>query len=173
MSGIRLHHPSFRAAEGTTLTYVVELPLSFTVTKEGGRDRSAEPCPRCAKPHRNKSLHLDIDANGDVIVAPAIYAQLQTVPTMAGLEMVNEVKSPPPLFIGAVPKDKSRIVEAPLSGLPAADLITPASNRYENRDRLLAPYQPVVEKLQDEFDRKQTKKQREKRKLFVSTRRES
>lgn len=173
MSGVRLHHPTFRAAEGTTLTYVVELPLTFTVTKVGGRDRGATPCPRCDKPHRNKSIHLDIDAQGDVIVAPAIYETLQTIPTMAGLELVNEVKNPPPLLIGAVPKDKARIVEAPLSGLPAADIIMPATNRYENRDRMLKPYVPVIEAQEEHLDRKKTAKLREKRKLFVSTRKES
>jgi hypothetical protein len=129
MAGVRLHHPTLRAGEGTTLTYVVELPLPMMTQRL---------CPVCGKVHGNKAIHLRLDGNGDVIVSTEVFAALLTV-FLGGLEVANEIDKPPPLFLGAVHKDKERIVEAPLNrDNTAAALITPARTKYENRDRLHA-----------------------------------
>jgi len=165
LSGIRLHHPTLRAGEGTTLTYVVELPLDYA-KEEGARDRTKQNCPTCGKPHLRKALHLHLDAAGDVIVAPAIYEQLKSIPTMAGLELSNEVAEPPPLLIGAVHRDKARIIEVPLSGNGKAH-ITPEHTKYEARDRLQAPFVPVLDELNLKADKKASVKRREKKSTFI------
>lgn len=158
MAGIRLHHPTLRAGEGTTLTYVVELPQAY------GQPYN---CPACGKLHARKALHLRLDGNGDVIVSREIYLSLQQV-YLAGLELVNEVPNPPPVSIGAVAKDKERIVESPLNrDNTAAEIITPARTKYEGRDRLEAPWRPVLERLNETLDRQKADELREKRRLYV------
>lgn len=128
MPGIRLHHPQYRAAEGTTINYVVETPQEYPVPYN---------CPACGVQHDRKAIHLRLDSNGDVIVSQQVYEALLTVPTMAGLVLENEVSNPPDLFIGAVDRDKERIISAPLNAAAkAADKINPASTKYENRDRM-------------------------------------
>lgn len=157
MGGVRLHHPTLRAGEGTTLTYVVELPQAYPVPYD---------CPGCGKTHDRKAIHLRLDANGDVIVSEEVYAKLQEV-FLAGMEVANHVASPPPLVIGAVPKDRERIVEQPLSGLPAAQTIIPGRTRYESRDRLLAPFAPLIDAAAERADRAATAANRTRRRLFV------
>ena len=173
MPGVRLHHPTLRAAEGATLTYVVELPLDYaTGNKPGARDRGNEPCPTCSDPwgmtkkvvtHRRKALHLWIDAKGDVIVAPAIFEQLKTVPTMAGLVLVEEVKTPPPLRIGAVNRDKARIVTA------TSEHIAPSKHKYDAEKTMWAPLVPAMDEIRERLDRKETAKKAEKRTIFITT----
>lgn len=160
MSGIRLHHPTLRAGEGTTLTYVVELPLEWEAITPT-RNRSQENCPTCGVPHARKALHLHLDANGDVIVAVPIYTQLLKVPTMAGLELVHEVKEPPPLSIGAVHRDKNRIVQA------TSEHIVPEQTKWQARDKIQAPFVPVLDELNTKLDVVATKKKREKRRIFT------
>lgn len=129
MSGIRLHHPTYRAAEGTTINYVVETPQAYPVPYD---------CPACNVTHARKAIHLRLDSNGDVIVSQPVYEALLAVPTMAGLVVENEVENPPDLVIGAVDKDKERIVSVPLNADETpADKITPASTKYENRVKAL------------------------------------
>jgi hypothetical protein len=168
LAGIRLHHPTLRAGEGTTLTYVVELPQPYADNgKPGARLRSETPCPTCGKPHANKAVHLRLDANGDVIVSPAVYLALQSA-FLGGLELVNDVADPPELFLGAVHQDKQRIVEVPLNRDNGhAPLIVPERTKYEGRDRLEAPFRPLVEAALLADDKKQTKLLRLKRRLFT------
>jgi hypothetical protein len=170
MSGIRLHHPTYRAAEGATLTYVVELPLDFKVNASG-QSRADKPCGTCQKTHARKSLHLRLDGNGDVIVSKTIFNRLKTVPLMAGMELVGEVDKPPAVRIGAVDLDKQRIIEAPLNrDNAAAATIKPGATKYEAERRIWSPFRPIFESLLEHDDREQTKKRREKRTLFVPTR---
>ena len=161
MSGIRLRHPTLRAGEGTTLTYVVELPLEWEAVTPT-RNRANEPCPTCAKPHRRKAIHLHLDSGGYVIVAVPIYEQLKTIPTMAGLELANEVPEPPPMSIGAVDRDKARIVEA-----SAQDFIVPGQTKYQARDKIQAPFVPLLDELNTKLDKVATKKKAEKRRIFT------
>lgn len=137
MPGIRLHHPTLRAGEGTTLTYVVELPQPMLTQRT---------CQACLKVHANKAIHLRLDAEGDVIVSPEVYVALQSA-FLGGMEVVNEVPNPPPMFLGAVEKDKERIVEMPLNrDTASAPLITPSRSKYENRDRLLKGLAALLKK---------------------------
>lgn len=128
----------------------------------------AYDCNACKKTHQRKAIHLRLDGNGDVIVAPAIYEELKTV-FMAGLEVVNEVASPPPLMIGAVDKDKERIVEQPLSGYMPAHKINPSETKYDGRARLEKPWLPILDALNLDLDKQRAAKQREKKKLYVVT----
>jgi hypothetical protein len=148
VSGVRLHHPTLRAGEGTTLTYVVELPQPYSTTpKPGARLRGEILCPTCGKTHANKAVHLRLDAHGDVIVSPAVFLALQSA-FLGGLEVANKVEDPPPLFIGAVAKDKERIVEMPLNrDETGAPIITPSRTKYQSRDLMEAPFEPIKEKV--------------------------
>lgn len=167
MSGVRLHHATYRAAEGATLTYVVELPQKY--------HRGYYDCPSCGKQHSHKAIHLRLDGQGDTIVSQQVYKQLATktdgqlsVLDLAGLQVMNEVKEPPPLIIGAVAKDKERIVEAPLNPqAKAEDKITPGRTKYESRDRMEEVLKPVKEAKLEAKDRAETKKRAEKRRIFT------
>lgn len=158
MSGIRLHHPVFRAAEGSTLTYVVELPQPYPVPYD---------CPECQTPHAHKAIHLRLDGNGDVIVSQQVYLALQAVPLMAGLEVMNEVENPPPLFIGAVQKDAARIVSLPLGQVVTENGIRPEVSKYEGRDKLWKPYQPLIDEAQDKAEREAHRKKRNTSRTFT------
>jgi len=125
-------------------------------------------CVTCGKTHLRKAIHLRLDHNGDVIVALPIYEALKEV-FMGGLELANEVKAPPPLLIGAVDKDKERIVEAPLNGMKALDKINPAQTKYDGRARLEKPWIPLLDQLNLQLDQEKAASLREKRKLFVVT----
>jgi hypothetical protein len=173
MAGIRLHakDPLLRAGEGSTTTFVVELPLEFKLWKPGGRDRALAPCMTCGTPHRRKALHLRLDGNGDVIVAPDIYVSLlgSGVVGQVGspLEVVNEVAEPPPLSIGAVDRDKERIVALPLNTDQTPETkVVPGSTKYEGEQRLWKPWVPIVDAAKERIDRIETKKTAERRRIF-------
>jgi hypothetical protein len=66
-------------------------------------------CPRCnptkdgsIRIHYYKAHHITLDENGNGIISEGVYnAILEADPHgLAGLEVVNEVKDPPPLTIG-------------------------------------------------------------------------
>lgn len=157
MAGLRLHHPTLRSSEGSTVTYVVELPQPYPVVQS---------CPNCGKEHANKAIHLRLDGQGDVIVSVEVFEALRTA-FFGGMELVNEIASPPPLRIGAVDKDKERIVESPLRAQDAATKINPAETKYQGRDRIQAPFVPVIERLQERLDREEAARLREKRSMFI------
>ena len=144
-----------RSAEGSTFTFVVELPQVYPQPKM---------CPACSKVHANKAIHLRLDANGDVIVSPEVYGKLLGV-HLAGFELANEVKDPPPLFLGAVAKDKERIVEIPLNA-QVQEQIAPGRTQYESRDLIQAPYAPIIEARQDKQERKVWKRKRQKQRIY-------
>jgi hypothetical protein len=184
MGGVRLHatNPLYWSGDGTTVTFVVETPLEFKLFKPGGRDRSKEPCRTCSTfdayglpaqvvTHARKAVHLRFDSRGDTIVAPDIYTQLLGVPGLIGpglaLEMVEEIKDPPPLFVGAVDKAKERILALPLNGHAPADKITPEQTKYQGEQRIWKPYVPVMDRERERLDRIETKKLRERRRIFT------
>jgi hypothetical protein len=109
-------------------------------------------CKACGKTHGNKAIHLRLDGNGDVIVSEEIFAALQAV-FLGGLEVANGVSAPPTTFLGAVTKDKERIIDAPLNSDNAASpLITPARTKYENRDRMLRALRELTEALTESLE---------------------
>lgn len=165
MSGIRLRHPTLRSGQDSTVTYVVELPQVYPVPYE---------CMTCSRPnqpyvHNNKAIHLRLDSEGCVIVAVDIFAALQTA-FLGGMELVNEVQSPPALKVGAVDKAKERIIEMPLNvaQTPPAKL-TPEANKYQAEARIWKPFVPVMDGIREKFDRIETKKVAEKRRIFTPT----
>lgn len=193
MPGVRLHatNPIYWSGEGATINLVVETPEPIVVVQKftpsgapstTGRDRSQAPCQACSEfdaygrptkivTHARKAQHLRFDSRGDTIVAPEVYAKLLTVPGLIGpgmaIELVGEVKDPPPLKIGAVDKAKERIIALPLNGDAPASKIQPAQSKYEGEKRILAPFVPVMDAERERLDRIETKKRSEKRKLFV------
>lgn len=124
MSGIRLHHPTERSC-----VFVVETAITYPVPYA---------CPLCAKMETRKSIHLRLDAQGDVIVAPPVYEALRLVPEFGGLKVMNDIATPPPLFLGAVAMPTQHIVEHRLNGAQnGAPSYRPGRTQYESRDRML------------------------------------
>lgn len=85
MPGIRLHHAELR-----NCTVAVECVRGY-----------AQPysCPLCNVTHRYKTVHLNLDNEGDVIVSTGVWEDLRDVP---GLPFTYDadVASPPALIIG-------------------------------------------------------------------------
>ena len=152
MTSVRLHHPTFASCN-----YVVELPWQPSA--------QVDPCNACSQKdrplvHQYKALHLRLDENGDVFVADGIFRLLQRVPLMAGFEVVAG-RNAPPQFVGAIELPTQRIVNA------NEEFYVPGRTKYQARDRMQKPFQPIVEKLLEAVDRKATAKTAEKRTIFT------
>lgn len=152
MASIRLHHPLF-----TNCNYVVELAQPMPP--------GARPCFACSRKdapltHKNKAIHLRLDHNGDVFVAPGILELLRTVPTMAGLEVVPG-RNAPAQIVGAVEQLTQRIV------YPNGEKYVPGWNQYEAEQRMQRPFEPVAEKIQEAADRQRTAALAQKRRRFI------
>jgi hypothetical protein len=81
MPGIRLHHESLTAPS----VVAVEVARGY-----------AQPyqCPLCGTTHQYKTVHLNLDNKGDVIVSKGVWEDLKDVP-MLPFTIGNEVKKPP------------------------------------------------------------------------------
>jgi hypothetical protein len=129
MPGIRLHHPTLKAAYGATLTYVIETGKPY--------HRGFYDCPDCGKRHLRKAVHLRLDHHGDVIVAKPVYEGIKARLALAGLTVANEVAKPPPVSIGAVDVTKREIVELPMNlDETPGKLIVPGRTKYESAARM-------------------------------------
>lgn len=158
MAGIRLHHPTLRSADGSTVTYVVEIPQPYP---------RAYNCPNCKRQHSNKAIHLRLDGNGDVIVSPEVFLKLKEV-FFAGFEVSNEVKKPPRLAVGAVARDKERVIDAPLNpDLKHGDQIMDSVTRWQASAKIEEVFKPILEHKQLLHDKKLHKKLRLKRRIFT------
>lgn len=156
MASVRLHHPLFASCN-----YVVELHWQ--------KSDSSDACNACSQPdmpmvHEYKSLHLRLDENGDVFVADGILKLLQRVPGMAGLEVVPG-RNAPPQFVGAIELPTQHIVNA------NKEFYVPGRTKYQARDRMQKPFQPLVDKVLEKIDRKKTAEKAEKSKTFIMGRR--
>jgi hypothetical protein len=158
VSSIRLHHPTLR-----NTNYAVELPGKLNQVPidcnkcNRGRPEGAERIV-----HVNKVLHLDLDASGDCFIHPDILPLLQTVPTMAGLEVSNATENAPSVRVGAV--------EAPQQETVLADgrrFYIPARTKWE-ADRITTDFwkREVLTPLAEVYDRKATAERAEKRTIF-------
>lgn len=80
--GVRLFHETARGG---------------TVTVEHPTKRYKEPylCGPCKKVHKNKTIHLNVDATGYTIVAPQVLKLLRDA-GLPSLTIVNTVTTPPP-----------------------------------------------------------------------------
>lgn len=158
MASIRLRHPTFR-----NCNYVVELSTPM-------HNPAGKFCPKCNRGrrpddpiiHKQKSIHLDLDSEGYCFVAEGILKLLRTVPTMAGLEVVNETFNAPGQMVGAVAAPQQETV------IPGRQpFYIPEKTKWE-ADRLVTSFWakqlllPIVER----WDRKQTAKRAEKRTIF-------
>ena len=150
-AGVRLHHPHFASC-----TFVVELPKLYPEPYD---------CPSCKMTHLYKSIHLRLDANGDVLVNKGVYQTLLQV-NLAGMQMMNEVREPPPLYVGAVEQPKYETQTAPLNGQNQRFYL-PGSTKYESQDRMQKPFKPLLEKIAEVIDRKETAAKAEKRSIHV------
>ena len=124
-----------------------------------------DPCNACSQPdrplvHTHKALHLRLDEHGDVFVAEGIFKLLQRVPLMAGLEVV-EGRNAPPQFVGAIELPTQRIVNA------TKEFYVPGRNKYEARDRMQRPFQPLLEAAELVQDKKKTAALAEKRTIYI------
>lgn len=155
MAGIRLRHPHF-----ARVTLVVELPSRYPRPYD---------CPRCRKLHEYKAIHLQLDDQGCVIVARPVYEKLLQV-HLAGMEVVNEVPRPPDMAIGAIEQLKAETIEVPLNG-HGQQFWTPGKDKYESRDAMVKPLQPVLDKKAEEVDRRQTAERAKRRSIHIFGRR--
>lgn len=87
-SGIRVRHTG-----GLTST-VYLVPVLKKPYTTGPID-----CPLCQTFHPVKTVHLWLEDDGGVIVSPGVLEELKMA-GMPQLEIVNEVKKPPPLQLG-------------------------------------------------------------------------
>lgn len=165
MSGIRLHHSLYKAAVGSTLTYVVEVGAPY---HKGFHD-----CPDCGKRHLRKALHLRLDHQGDVIVSKQVYDALQPRLALAGLTYANDVAKPPPLAIGAVEQSKREVIELPMNLDEApAPKHRPGKSKSESRAVIDKLIEPITTAKAEKADRIATAKRRAKSRTFVPTSKE-
>lgn len=94
MPGIRVHHDRFHGG-----TFVIEAGPPYAVPFL---------CPRCnptkdgsERIHFHKAHHIDLDENGNGIISEGVLDALREADPdgLVGLEIVNEVKEPPPLTV--------------------------------------------------------------------------
>lgn len=52
-------------------------------------------CSTCGVPHTCKTYHLQLDADGCVMVSATVWAKLQAMVDRGGFELVNTVAEPP------------------------------------------------------------------------------
>jgi hypothetical protein len=148
VASVRLHHPTLRSCN-----YVVELPQDMPETH-------ARECFSCKVVHARKSIHLRLDAHGDVFVADGILALLRTVPTMAGLEVVPG-RNAPGQVIGAVAQDTTEVV------LAGQRFYVPGFNKYKAGERMQRPFQPVADAIAEKRDRIAVAKRAERATTFL------
>lgn len=93
--GIRIQpQPARLAAEGIT-----DLAGRLFIVRDQGRPIPRHPanpvCRICGRQHDCKTYHLQLDADGTVMVSRTIWDRLQALYDHGGFEPVNVVTSPP------------------------------------------------------------------------------
>ena len=151
---VRLHHPTLASC-----TYAVELAFQ---PMPALYSRACNACSRPNAPlvHQYKTIHLRLDAAGDVFVAPGIAELLKKVPTMAGLSVVPG-RNAPPQTVGAVDQKESLIV------LAGREFYVPTSTKHDAIDRMRRPFQPIVEAIREKKDRVATAAKAERSSTFI------
>jgi hypothetical protein len=126
VASVRLHHPTF-----TNCNYVIELQKPYEVPHD---------CPTCKVQHFNKSIHLRLDSEGDVIVTEGVYEMLLREVGLAGMTAENRVDKPPPMRIGAV--------EVPTQEIRLSDrrFYVPGRNKYESGNLMEKSFRKLLGK---------------------------
>jgi len=94
MPGVRLHHPLLRNCTFTITNYAVRLKAPmFCWSCSGGLEGSS---PRTII-HEYKTIHLNIDAVGDVVVAEGIYEMMKRNGLLEDLRATKEILQPEPI----------------------------------------------------------------------------
>lgn len=157
MASVRLHHPTFASCN-----YAVELLFQPMPS-------DARACFACSQPdkplvHKYKTLHLRLDSNGDVFVAPGILKLLKKVPTMAGFQIVDG-RNAPPQKIGAIELPPTNTIFA------ERQFYIPGRSLAKSVDAMRKPFQPMVESIREKIDRAATKEKMKKSSTFILGRR--
>lgn len=104
MPGIRLHHDTLRNA-----TVAVECFRSYV---------GPFICPLCQTTHHHKTVHLNLDNEGDVIVSHVAWEKdLKDVPNLP-FTIDGQVIKPPPMILslGAEQKETPQLIHLPFKG---------------------------------------------------------
>jgi len=88
MPGVRIRHQSLRSC--VALVPIMKKPFT---------GQSLDRCPTCHFVHPVKTVHLWLDDTGACIVSIGVLKDLQSA-GMPELDIVGEVKNPPPLQLG-------------------------------------------------------------------------
>lgn len=112
MPGVRLHHPTLRNVTYTITNYAVRLVIPmFCASCSGGPE--GDPATPRSVVHEFKTLHLNIDALGDVWVHEGIFELMERNGLIEDLQPIRTKGAPPPQVIGfggfqAVTVDRER-----------------------------------------------------------------
>jgi hypothetical protein len=91
MAGVRLHHPELRNCTYTVTNYAVPLKAPmFCWACSGGTEGAS---PRTVV-HTFKTIHLDIDAVGDVVVAEGVFEMMQRTGLLKNLAAMKGIAKP-------------------------------------------------------------------------------
>jgi hypothetical protein len=85
MPSVRLHHESLRAPA----TVAVECARGYVQPYQ---------CPLCGTTHMHKTVHLNLDDKGDVIVSKEVWKEIKDVPDLP-FKAANEIKKPPKIIL--------------------------------------------------------------------------
>lgn len=95
MPGVRLYTPNRRAWGRTAL---VTTPARYPVPYA---------CGRCGRVHEQKTIHLDVDETGHVIVSPEVWETLRGLGSP--FAFANEVANPPAQVVSLAGQPPARL----------------------------------------------------------------
>lgn len=99
MAGVRLHHPTLRGCVFTITNYAVRLVVPMFCAQCSGGPEGDPNTPRSVI-HEFKTLHLNIDAVGDVVVAEGIFELMERNGLVGELKALNTISKPEPMRVG-------------------------------------------------------------------------
>lgn len=111
VKAVRIHHPTLR-----NCIFTIEMPdIIYKVPDD---------CGLCGKQHIFKTYHFNLNANGDVTVAPELYERFKEVGLIKEMKAMKEV-TPRPSAIGMSTIDQSGgIIPTSAPPLPRNDVIS-------------------------------------------------
>lgn len=137
--GIRLRHPTYTAP----VVYVVETQIPAV--------KGQKPCQLCPRTtHTTYTVHFRLDQHGCDIVSHEVYAKLLTVPGLGGMELAGAVLDPPTRVVGAIAQGQLEVITP-----HRADWLAPIT-RWRSRDKMHAPFTPLLEAAAEREDRART-----------------